>query len=45
MLKKYSGQDKTVVNKKYMAQYTALNNLSIIILSNSSRPIHVDQTE
>ena len=45
MLKKYSGQDKTVVNKKYMAQYTALNNMSIIILSNSSRPIHVDQTE
>jgi hypothetical protein len=45
MLKKYSGQDEATVNQKYMKGYKVRNNMNILNLSNSERPIFVERME
>jgi energy-coupling factor transporter ATP-binding protein EcfA2 len=44
-LKKYSGQQYTVVNHKYLKPYKVINNMNVIILSNSKTPISVERDE
>jgi hypothetical protein len=44
-LKKYSGQQYTVVNHKYLKPYKVMNNMNVIILSNAKTPIKVERDE
>lgn len=44
-LKKISGQKTIEINKKYMPQYQAKNNLNIILLSNELLPVTVERDE
>jgi len=44
-LKKYTGQDYLLVNKKYQPEYMVKNNLNIILISNEMIPLYVEKTE
>ena len=44
-LKKYTGQDYLMVNKKYQPEYMVKNNLNIILISNEMIPLYVEKTE
>lgn len=44
-LKKYTGQEYLLVNKKYQPEYMVKNNLNIILISNESIPLYVEKTE
>ena len=44
-LKKYTGQDYLLVNKKYQPEYLVKNNLNIILISNEQIPLYVEKTE
>jgi hypothetical protein len=45
LLKQYAGSKYTRVNKKFKPEYEVLNNMNIIILSNSAIPIYVTREE
>ncbi|RKY93817.1 MAG: hypothetical protein DRQ13_08995 [Ignavibacteriae bacterium] len=44
-LKKYTGQEYLLVNKKYQPEYMVKNNLNIILISNEMIPLYVEKTE
>ena len=44
-LKKYTGQEYLLVNKKYQPEYMVRNNLNIILISNEMIPLYVEKTE
>lgn len=44
-LKQISGSNFHVINKKFREPYTTINNLNVIILSNSKLPIYVNPNE
>ena len=44
-LKKYTGQEELMVNKKYQPEYMVRNNVNIILISNEMIPIYVEKTE
>ena len=44
-LKKYTGQNYLLVNKKYQPEYMVKNNLNIILISNEMIPLYVEKTE
>ncbi len=44
-LKKYTGQNYLLVNKKYQPEYMVRNNLNIILISNEMIPLYVEKTE
>lgn len=44
-LKKYTGQDELLVNKKYQPEYMVKNNVNIILISNEMIPLYVEKTE
>lgn len=45
ILKKLSGQKEVEVNKKYISQYKARNNMNMIMLSNDLKAVYVDREE
>jgi len=45
ILKKYTGQDELLVNKKYQPEYMVRNNVNIILISNETIPLYVEKTE
>jgi hypothetical protein len=44
-LKKYTGQEELLVNKKYQPEYMVKNNVNIILISNEMIPLYVEKTE
>ena len=44
-LKKYTGQEELMVNKKYQPEYMVKNNVNIILVSNEMIPLYVEKTE
>jgi hypothetical protein len=44
-LKKYTGQEELMVNKKYQPEYMVRNNVNIILISNEMIPLYVEKTE
>ena len=44
-LKKYTGQEELLVNKKYQPEYMVRNNVNIILISNEMIPLYVEKTE
>lgn len=44
-LKKYTGQEELMVNKKYQPEYMVQNNVNIILISNEMIPLYVEKTE
>ena len=44
-LKKYTGQEELMVNKKYQPEYMVKNNVNIILISNEMIPLYVEKTE
>lgn len=45
ILKKYTGQEELLVNKKYQPEYMVRNNVNIILISNEMIPLYVEKTE